>query len=269
MFAGGVLAIVISVSFMYSQAYFHKYLALENLDDPRPVSRWRFSADFLFLITFTMALIALFTTLQWPSLFPGLRDYLALAGLPLRMRDIFVAKFMALLAFASLTDSGVDHPAQRRVSRLMAGRYDHAPGSSDSRHFRIARRSAGFFVFFSLVDGSRGAAQRPARPPVPSSFAGRCKACCWRCCCARCRSYFRFPTCALYEPAPGWAIYAPPLWFLGRRSNHRRPFRTAGATSCSHRVREGSDFRGIRGVNLSVELSPAPDARHRIPGGVD
>src|SRR5215813_250699 len=97
--AGGVLAVLLSLSLVYTQAYYHKYMQLDSLPTGEP-QRLAMLADILFLITLAMFLIGLFTTMQWPSLFPGLRDYLALASLPVRMRDIFVAKFSALVAFA-------------------------------------------------------------------------------------------------------------------------------------------------------------------------
>src|SRR5207247_2553972 len=99
--AGGVLAILLSLSVIYIQAYYAKYLALNSLPSPEKL-RLATLADVLFLVTLAMFLIGLFTTLQWPSLFPGLRDYLALGSLPVRLRDVFVAKFAALVAFASL-----------------------------------------------------------------------------------------------------------------------------------------------------------------------
>src|SRR6516164_7670699 len=84
--AGGALAILISLSILFTQAYYHKYLRLGALDDPQPFLLAEL-ADVLFIITLAMLAMALFATLQWPSLFPGLRDYMALAGLPVRMRD--------------------------------------------------------------------------------------------------------------------------------------------------------------------------------------
>ena len=58
--------------------------------------------DLLSFLAIAMALTALLTLLQWQSLFPSLRDYLALAGFPVSARQIFVAKFGALvLVFAA------------------------------------------------------------------------------------------------------------------------------------------------------------------------
>src|ERR1700730_6050435 len=70
--AGGVLAILLSLSLIYVQSYYHKYAALNTLPTPEPLQR-ALLADILFLITLAISLIGLFTTLQWPQLFPGLR----------------------------------------------------------------------------------------------------------------------------------------------------------------------------------------------------
>jgi len=103
---GGAFGILFSLVLVFSQAYYHKYLILKQLEDTTPY-RLSMLADILFLIALTMLIVGLFTVLQWPSLFPVLRDYLALAALPLRMRDIFVAKFTALLLFAIVATIGV------------------------------------------------------------------------------------------------------------------------------------------------------------------
>src|SRR5712671_5425408 len=74
----GALAILLSSSIIFIQAYWHKYMGLDEMPVPGPY-RMALVGDALFLITLAMFVIGLFTTLQWPSLFPGLRDYLALA----------------------------------------------------------------------------------------------------------------------------------------------------------------------------------------------
>src|SRR5204863_5018174 len=86
--AGGVLAVLLSLSLIYTQAYYHKYVELNKLPTPDP-QRLATLADVLLVITLAMFLIGLFSTMLWPQLFPGLRDYLALGSLPIRMRDLF------------------------------------------------------------------------------------------------------------------------------------------------------------------------------------
>ncbi len=211
--AGGVLAIVISLSIMYTVAYFHKYASLTGLDDRGPYDL-AVLADFVFLITLTMAITALFTTLQWPSLFPGLRDYMALAGLPLRMRDIFVAKFTALLAFAGLTIAGTTTLPSIALPMMMAGRYAPDP-LRQIPGLVLSTSLAGIFIFFFLVT-VQGVLLNvlPVRQFHRVSLAVQGVLLSLLLC-----SFpfvFSIPDLQPYMALrPAWAIWTPPLWFLG------------------------------------------------------
>ena len=210
--AGSALAIVLSLSFLYAQAYFHKYRMLEHLPDAGPYRRAA-AADFLFMITLAMTIIALFTTLEWPALFPGLRDYLALAGLPLRMRDLFIAKFTALLAFMSLAIVATTALPSIVFPAVMSGRYDtmvrQIPG------LFVSASLAGFFVFFILVT-AQGVLLNlvPVRqfPRVSLALQGALLSL------FLCSLPLVFSIADLHpymELRPAWAIWVPPLWFLG------------------------------------------------------
>jgi len=59
-------------------------------------------ADETALLTLLLCVTGLIALLQWQSLFPSGRDYLALASLPVRSRQIFVARFISLLLFSGL-----------------------------------------------------------------------------------------------------------------------------------------------------------------------
>jgi hypothetical protein len=118
--AGGVLAVLLSLSLIYIQAYYHKYAELNARSTPEPL-RLALLADVLFIVTLSMFLIGLFTTLLWPQLFPGLRDYLALGSLPVRVREIFVAKFSALMAFAGLFIVATTSMPSMVLPAVMAG----------------------------------------------------------------------------------------------------------------------------------------------------
>ena len=192
MVAGGALAIVLSLSFVFTQAYYHKYLQLDHLADAGPYHRAAV-ADFLFVIALAMTIVALFTTLEWPSLFPGLRDYLALAALPLRMRELFIAKFTALLAFMSLAIVATTALPSIVLPAVMAGGYGthlfrQVPG------IFVSASLAGFFVFFTLVT-VQGVLLNilPVRqfPRVSLALQGALLACS----CALCRWFSRFRTC--------------------------------------------------------------------------
>ena len=147
--AGGVLAVLLSLSLIYVQAYYHKYAALNTLPTPEPLQR-SLLADILFLITLAMSLIGLFTTLQWPQLFPGLRDYLALASLPVRVREIFVAKFSALLAFAGLFIVATTFLPSLILPMVIAGRWKNDAFGQVPAIF-VSSSLAALFVFFGLI----------------------------------------------------------------------------------------------------------------------
>src|SRR6266478_6610105 len=147
--AGGVLAVLLSLSIILTQAYYHKYQELNLLNSPEPLRRAAL-ADVLFLVTLAMFLIALFTTLQWPSLFPGLRDYLALGALPIGLRDVFIAKFTALIAFAGAFVVATTLPPSLFLPAMMAGQYA-IPSTAQIPATFVSCSLAALFVFFSLV----------------------------------------------------------------------------------------------------------------------
>jgi len=58
-------------------------------------------ADEIALLVALAAVTGLAALLAWQSLFPSRRDYLSLAGLPIRSRQIFGARFAAVAIFAT------------------------------------------------------------------------------------------------------------------------------------------------------------------------
>ncbi len=57
--------------------------------------------DQLALLTLVNAITGLLALLSWESLFPSRRDYLLLAGFPVRPHQIFLARFLSMLLFAT------------------------------------------------------------------------------------------------------------------------------------------------------------------------
>ncbi|MGH7488434.1 MAG: hypothetical protein ACREMY_22975, partial [bacterium] len=147
--AAGAIAILLSLSLIWIQAYYHKYLALNELDSAEPL-RLALLADVLFLIALAMSAIGIFTTLLWTSLFPGLRDYLALAGLPIRARDVFAAKFAALLALGGAFIVAITLPTSVFLPMVAAGRNARGIAPQIPGIF-VSSSLAALFVFFSLV----------------------------------------------------------------------------------------------------------------------
>jgi hypothetical protein len=211
--AGGAIGILASFSLIYTQAYYHKYLALNNLDDPEPY-RLAVLADLLFLVTLAMFFMGLFTTLQWASLFPGKRDYLALASLPIRMRELFTARFTALLGFAGLVALATNLLPSIILPSVMSGGYGVNTRYQIAAIF-VSCSLAAMLVFFSIV-AVQGVLLNalPIRtfPRVSLAAQGVLLIV------FLCGLPLVFSIPSLHESMrlrPEWAIFVPPAWFLG------------------------------------------------------
>ena len=209
---GGIVAILVSLSIVYIPGYYHKYRVLAELPSETPF-HLAVLADVLFLITLSMALTGLFTTLQWPSLFPGLRDYLALAALPVRPRQIFTARFVALMAFAGIFILAVNLLPSVAVPAVMASGYEDVRLQVPA--ILISCSLGAWFIFFSLVT-IQGALLNvlPVRwfPRVSLALQGALLTI------LVCGLPLVFSVPSLQRwmgQRPSWIVYAPPLWFLG------------------------------------------------------
>jgi hypothetical protein len=76
------------------------YRNLEMLANPAPFHAVAV-ADQLALLTLVLAVTGLLGLIQWQSFFPGRRDYISLAGLPIRSRQIFFARFSTVMLFST------------------------------------------------------------------------------------------------------------------------------------------------------------------------
>lgn len=211
--AGGALGILLSLSLVFGQAYYRKYRLLLELPTPE-LYRQAALADVLFLVTLVMTFSGLFTTIQWPALFPGPRDYLALAALPVRMREVFLAKFTALLAVALVMITCIALPPSVMIPAMMIGRYGNGAGRHVAGIF-IASLLGGLFVFFTLV-ALQGVLLNvlPVRqfPRISLAIQGLLLAMLLG------GLPFVFSIPGLYarmDQLPSWSIYSPPLWFFG------------------------------------------------------
>ena len=77
--------------------------------------------DLLGFLAIAMAITALLTLVQWQSLFPSLRDCLALAGFPVSARQIFFAKFTALVLLFAAFSFTLNGPIAGLFSTAIAG----------------------------------------------------------------------------------------------------------------------------------------------------
>ena len=148
--AVGIFASLVSVGLALLGIYRDRYKHFESA----PFSEYHQGVrdDLISFIAITMAVTALLTILQWQSLFPSLRDCLALAGLPVRPREIFLAKFAALMVvFTAFVTSMTGMPAIL-FTYLVTGRWQENPGILIYVAANFAALAGGcLFVFFTLV----------------------------------------------------------------------------------------------------------------------
>jgi ABC-type transport system involved in multi-copper enzyme maturation permease subunit len=208
----GVVAVLLSFGLVYVPGYFAKYLLLARLPDPG-LYRAAMRADILDLILLAMTLIGLCTAIEWHSLFPGLRDYLCLASLPIRMRDVFAAKFTALLAFALTLTVATNLLPSLLLPIMFAGPYAGDAAAQVPAIF-FSSSLAALFVFFALV-----AIQGVLLNTVPLRQFGRVSL-------AVQGALLTVLLCGLplalqlatpraMDRPPSWVALFPPAWFLG------------------------------------------------------
>src|SRR5690242_10712869 len=110
--AVGLFAALISLALAASAIYRDRYLGMHDAHVPFGPFQQAIRDDLISFLVLTMAVTALLTILQWQSLFPSLRDCLALAGLPVKAREIFAAKLASvILIFAAFVTTMTAMPA--------------------------------------------------------------------------------------------------------------------------------------------------------------
>jgi hypothetical protein len=206
---GGAIGILASLILVFAQAYFHKYAELSKFEDLEPY-QLALVADLLFFATLAMLMLGLFTTLQWPALFPGLRDYLALAALPVRMREVFTAKFQALLAIAVVVTVATTILPSLVFPAVANLKIIYAPA------IFLSFSCAGLFVFLSLV-----AFQGVLLNLLPIRQFSRVSLAIQGIFLSAflCALPFVFSIPNLHQSMklrPDWALAFPPVWFLGQ-----------------------------------------------------
>src|ERR1700733_891401 len=173
----------------------HKYAWLSGLPTPSPY-REAVRADELWLITLIMSAIGLLSAIKWQSLFPDLRAYRALAGLPLRPVEIFGAKLTALLLVAISALVTINLLPSFAFPAVSSSHWalQQSPGARVMAH-AIASLAASSFFFFGLV-ALQGLLVAVMLALMVMSFSIQ-------------------PQITSVVLRPEWARWLPPVWFLG------------------------------------------------------
>ena len=149
----GVFASVVSIGIVGFQTYCARFNRLQDAANSTPkLYQAAVREDLISALAIAMAITAVLTLLQWQSLFPSLRDYLALAGFPVSARQIFLAKFTALaLLFAAFVLS-MTGPIAILFAAVISGHWRENPSGAVIAAASFAALAGGCaFVFFSLL----------------------------------------------------------------------------------------------------------------------
>ncbi len=167
----GAFAALVSLGIVGINVYWHRYALLQSPGIGTPaLYRAAVREDLLAFIGLAMGITALLTLVQWDALFPSLRDCLALAGFPVSARQIFVAKFSALVLLFTACALALNAPLSGLFSTAISG--DLARESLSFRpqvcdacqhHWRLHLR----FLHPARIPGS--SAQHRTRTLLPAS----------------------------------------------------------------------------------------------------
>jgi len=132
----------------FGQGYYRRLLALPTPDRFR-AAVLADEISLLVLLSVISGVIALFV---WQSLFPSPRDFLALAGLPVRPHQVFTARLAAVSVFAGVLVAGMNVVPALVAPSEFGGRWAIDPSFGAAI---VAQAAAGLsacaFVFFALV----------------------------------------------------------------------------------------------------------------------
>jgi hypothetical protein len=192
-----------------------KYAHLSSLPVPGPY-REAARADELWTIALLMSVMGALTAIKWQSLFPGLRDYRALASLPLRPGQVFLAKGLALVTVAAIV-----------LAALIAGPGSVPPMESHSRwaidpsagHRLLANAVAcaagSLFFFFGLI-ALQGVLLNLPRPRLFTRVTAYLQGSLLVLMLVLLVLSFSIqPAVANAAVGAKWARWLPPVWFLG------------------------------------------------------
>jgi predicted permease len=145
----GMLAALASMGILGLKTYITRYSGLQKLGRDFYVQGLR--EDLLTFITLAMALTAVLTLLRWPSLFPSVRDCLALASYPVSARQIFLAKFTSVVALFAAYVLAISVVPALLFAIAVSGPFQSASiGALVSANLAALAGSCAF-VFFGLV----------------------------------------------------------------------------------------------------------------------
>ena len=149
----GIFASVVAIGVTVFQTYYARFFRLQDPVNSTPkLYQAAVREDLIMALAIIMAITAILTLLQWQSLFPSLRDYMALAGFPVSARQIFLAKFAALVILFAAFVLAISAPISALFATVISGHWQENPSSAVMLAATCASLAGGCAcVFFSLL----------------------------------------------------------------------------------------------------------------------
>ena len=211
----GILPVFFQWFFIVIPPLHHKYAYLAQLPVPGPY-REAVRADQLWLIALVMSAIGLLTAIKWQTLFPSLRDCQVLGSLPLRARQIFLAKLMALVIVAAAALFVVNFLPCLGFPSISQTRWSLQPsaGRSVLAHAVASLAGCAFFVFG--LAALQGVLLNLLPPRAFGRLTGYLQgALVGLMLCLAVVSFSIEPRITAAAVRPEWGAWLPPVWFLG------------------------------------------------------
>ena len=215
----GIFSLLLPWFPLFADPLRFKYAHFSSLPAPGPYQT-AVRADELWLITLMMSAIGLATALKWQSLFPTLRDYQVLGTLPLRARQIFQSKFLALLTVSTIAIIVLNLIPSLSFPMISFSRWQINPSLREHVEVQgITFAAACYFFFFGLL-ALQGVLLNVLRPRAFGRVTGYLQGLMVAAMLILVVLSFsidtRFLAVALRPPLSLWL---PPVWFLGLHQN--------------------------------------------------
>ena len=147
----GAFSLVLPWFPMFVDPLRYKYAHFSSLPTPGPFQQV-VRTDELWLLTLMMGAIGLLTALKWQALFPSQRDYQVLGVLPLRARQIFQAKLLALLIVSTAAVVVLNLLPGLVFPLISASRWQINPSIREHiQAHAIAFAAGSYLMFFGLL----------------------------------------------------------------------------------------------------------------------
>jgi hypothetical protein len=210
-----VLAALACVGPLIVRLYRAKYTYLQGLDTG-DLYLVAVRADRLFFISISMVVAGLVTVIQSQGLFPSRQDYLALKPLPVRLYQVFVARFLSSFASVVVVIIDLNLAASVLFPLLTSGHWQSPSfGIRYVLAHAIATVCAGLFAFFA-IGALQGAIMNILPPRMFERFSVLIQALLAIAFLTTVPYVLDIPNWYVALAArPHWMLFFPPAWFLG------------------------------------------------------